>query len=255
MKTLPFTITLISAIITAIAPAVFAQPQPSANEIYIDKNCRRNQQLPQIERYTIFSRNEFTTNGQKYWFYAARYQDGAALFCISQPNFNQPKVLNAEKIQRQFIDKIARNPNNKTAFIIAVREGNGLDVPVTNYGLDLSNVDQPKVTPLSILQQRGTLKDGDPSLPNGSFYREHSFQGRANQSITIDLKSRSFEHFVTLIAPSGDKIVDIKAVRVNNRESQITVKLPSNGTYKIVVQGLDRTSKGSYTLSINSNQL
>jgi len=152
MKTLPFTLTLISAILTAITPAVFAQPQPPANEIYIDKNCRRNQQLPQLERYTIFFRNEFTTNGQNYLFYAARYQDGAALFCISQPNFNQPKVLNAEKIQRQFIDKIARNPNTKTAFIIVVREGNGPGATVTNYGLDLSNVDRPKVTSLSILK-------------------------------------------------------------------------------------------------------
>ncbi len=255
MKTLPFTITLISAIITAIAPGLLAQPQPSANEIYIDSNCRRNQQLPQLERFTIVSRNEFTTNGQNYWLYRGQYQDGAVLLCISQPNFNQPKVLNAKDLQRTFIDQVVRDPNNKTAFIIAVRGGNGMDTPVTNFGLDLSNVDRPKVTPLSILQQRGTLKDGDPSLPNGSLYREHSFQGRANQSITIDLKSRSFEHSVTIIAPSGNKIVDIKAVRVNNRESQITVKLPSNGTYKIVVQGLNRTSKGSYTLSINSNQL
>ena len=255
-KRSPFTLplTLISAVITSITPAVFAQAPP-ATEIYIDKNCRRNQQLPQLERYTIFFRNEFTTNGQKYWFYSARYQDGGVVLCISKPNLNQPKPLTQPKIQANFIDKIVRDTKNTTAFIITVREGNGLDTPMTNYGLDFKNVDRPKLTSLSLLQQRGTLKDGDPSLPNGSFYREHSFQGAANQSITIDLKSRSFEHFITLIAPSGNKIVDIKAVRVNDRESQITVKLPSNGTYKIVVQGLDRTSKGSYTLSINSNQL
>jgi hypothetical protein len=256
MKTLPFTITLISAsFITAITPTVLGQPQPPAKEIYIDKNCRPNQQLPQLERYTIFFRNEFTTKGQKYLFYSARYQDGGVTLCISKPNFNQPKPLNQPKIQANFIEKIVRDTKNKTAFIITVREGNGFDTPMTNYGLDFSNVDRPKLTSLSLLQQRGTLKDGDPSLPNGSLYREHSFQGRANQSVTIDLKSRSFNHFITLISASGDKIVDIKAVRVNDRESQITVKLPSNGTYKIVVQGLDRTSKGSYTLSINSNQL
>ena len=255
-KRSPFTltVTLISAILTAITPAVFAQAQP-ATETYIDKNCRRNQQLPQLERYTIFFRNEFTSNGQQYLFYSAQYVDGSVVLCISKPNFNQPKTLNQPKIQANFIDKIVRDSNNQTAFIITVREGNGLDTPMTHYALDFKNVDRPKLTSLSLLQQQGTLKDGDPSLQGGSFYREHSFQGRANQSVTIDLKSRSFEHFVTIIAPSGNKIVDIKAVRVNNRESQITVKLPSNGTYKIIVQGLDRTSKGSYTLSINSNQL
>ncbi len=126
------TLTLISAIVTTTVPAVFAQRQPSANEIYIDKNCQRNQQLPQLERFTIFSRNEFTTNGQNYWFYAARYQDGGVVLCISKPNFNQQKPINEQKIQANFINKIVRDPNNKTAFIIAVIEGNGPEVPVTN---------------------------------------------------------------------------------------------------------------------------
>ena len=241
------TLTIISAILTTIVPAVFAQRQPSANEIYIDKNCQSNQQLPQLERFTIFSRNEFTTNGQNYWFYAARYLDGSVLFCTSQPNFNQPKPLTAKQIQSQFIDKIVRDPNNKTAFIIAVRNGNGLDVPMTNYGLELSNVDRPKLTSLSLLQQRGTLKDGDKS--------EHTFQGRAGQSMTIDLKSRAFDHNITLFDTSGKNIAQKTGNSQNRRESQLTVKLPSNGTYKIVVKGGDRTSKGTYTLSVNSNQL
>ncbi|MEG4492276.1 PPC domain-containing protein [Microcoleus sp. D3_18_C4] len=245
----PFTLTLsvISAIVTTTVPAVFAQQQPSANQIYIDKNCQRNQQLPQLERFTIFSRNEFTTNGQNYWFYAARYQDGGVLLCISKPNFNQPKPINEQKIQANFIDKIVRDINNKTGFIIVVREGNGLDVPMTNYGLELSNVDRPKLTSLSLLQQRGTLTDGES--------REHTFQGRAGQSITIDLKSRAFDHNITLLDTSGKNIAQTTGNSQNRRESQLTVKLPSNGTYKIVVKGGDRTSKGSYTLSINSNHL
>ena len=242
-----FTLTLISAIVTTTVPAVFAQRQPSANEIYIDKNCQRNQQLPQLERFTIFSRNEFTTNGQNYWFYAARYQDGGVLLCRSQPNFNQPKPINEQKVQANFIDKIVRDPNNKTAFIIAVREGNGPEAPVTNYGLELSNVDRPKFTSLSILQQRGTLTDGES--------REHTFQGRAGQSITIDLKSRAFDHNITLFDTSGKNIAQTTGNSQNRRESQLTVKLPNNGTYKIVVKGGDRTSKGTYSLSVNSNQL
>ena len=245
--TLTLTLTVISAILTTTVPAVFAQRQPSANEIYIDKNCQRNQQLPQLERFTIFSRNEFTTNGQNYWFYAASYLDGALLFCTSKPNFNQPKPLTSKQIQSQFIDKILRDPNNKTAFIIAVREGNGPEAPVTNYGLELSNVDRPKLTSLSILKQRGTLKEGES--------RQHTFQGQAGQSITIDLKSRAFDHNITLFDTSGKNIAEKTGNSQNRRESQLTVKLPSNGTYKIVVKGGDRTSKGSYSLSINSNQL
>ena len=246
MKTLPFTLTLISAIITTITPAVFAQRQPSANEIYIDKDCRRNQQL-QIDKFTVFNQNEFTANGQKYSFYAGRYQDGAVLLCLSKPNFNQPKVLNAEKIQRQFIDKIVRDSNNKTAFIIAVRNGNGPGATLTNYSLDLSNPDRPKVTSLSILQQQETLKAGES--------REHTFQGRAGQSVTIYLSSRGLDHNLTLFDTSGKKIAEKTSNSQRPPESELTVKLPSNGTYKVVVKGGDRTSKGTYTLSINSNQL
>ncbi len=243
----PIIITIITPILAAASiPAVIAQRQPSANEIYIDKDCRRNQQL-QFDKFTVFNQNELTANGQKYWFYAGRYQDGGVLFCISQPNFNQPKVLNAEKIQRQFIDKIVRDPNNKTAFIIAVRGGNGMDTPVTNYGLDLSNPDRPKLTSLSLLQQRETLKEGES--------REYTFPGSAGQPIAIDLKSRAFDHNITLFDSSGKKITEKTGNSQNRRESQITVKLPSNGTYKVVVKGGDRTSKGTYTLSVNSNQL
>ena len=239
----PITITIISAILAASIQAGFAQPSPR----YIDKNCCLNQELSETERFTLFNNSDFTANGQNYWFYAARYLDGAVLFCISKPNFNQPKPLTEKQIQSQFIDKIARDPNTKTAFIIAVREGNGPEAPVTNYGLELSNVDRPKLTSLAILKQRGTLKDGDS--------HQHTFPGRAGQSITIDLKSRAFDHNITLFDTSGKKIAEKTGNSQNRRESQLTVKLPSNGTYKIVVKGGNRTSKGSYSLSINSNQL
>ncbi len=239
-------ITIITAILATSIQPVFAQRQPSANEIYIDKDCHRNQQL-QFDKFTVFNQSEFIANGQKYLFYAGSYQDGAVILCISKPNFNQPKVLTAEKIQRQFIDKIVGDPNNKTAFIIAVREGNGPGATTTNYHLDLSNPDRPKLTSLSLLQRRETLKEGES--------REHAFQGRASQSITIDLKSRAFDHNIILFDTNGKKIAEKTANSQNHRESQLTVKLPSNGTYKVVVKGGDRTSKGSYTLSVNSNQL
>jgi hypothetical protein len=244
-------ISIITAILAASIPAVFAQRQPSANEIYIDKNCQRNQQLPRSpERLILDSGKQFTftTNGQNYLFYAAsNTATGEMTFCISKPNFNQPKVLNLEEIQREFADKIVRVPNNKTAFIIVVRKGNGMDVPMINYGLELSNVDRPKLTSLSILQQQGTLKEGGSG--------ESTFPGRAGQSITIDFKSRAFDHNIALLDTSGKTIAEKTGNSQNRRESQIIVKLPSNGTYKIVVKGGDRTSKGTYTLSVNSNQL
>ena len=192
----PITITLISAILATSIQAGFAQPSPR----YIDKNCRLNQELSETERFTLFNNSDFTANGQNYWFYAARYLDGAVLFCISKPNFNQPKPLTEKQIQSQFIEKIARDPNNKTALIILVREGNGPEAPVTNYGLNLSKVDRPKLTSLSILKKWGTLKEGES--------HQNTFQGRAGQSITIDLKSTAFDHNITLFDTSGKNIAE-----------------------------------------------
>jgi hypothetical protein len=110
--------------------------------------------------------------------------------CISKPNFNQPKPLTEKQIQSQFTDKIARDPNNKTAFIILVREGNGPPGPRDKLRLKFEQCRCPKLTSLSILKQRGTLKEGQS--------HQHTYQGSAGQSIMIDLKSRAFDHNSTL---------------------------------------------------------
>jgi hypothetical protein len=127
---------------------------------------------------------------------------------------------------------------------------------VTNYGLELSNVDRPKVTSLVILQQRGSLQDGAPVFPaNGSLYREHSFKGIAGQPITIQVASRGLNHYLTLIDPSGKKLAETQGNFQSYGGSELNVKLPGNGTYQVIVRGFDRTSKGTYTLSINSDRL
>ena len=136
----PITITIISAILAASIQAGFPQFSPR----YIDKNCRLNQELSERERFTLFNNSDFTANGQNYWFYAARYQDGTVLFCISKPNFSQPKPLTEKQIQSQFIEKIAQDPNNKTAFIILVREGNGPPGPRDKLRLKFEQCRSPK---------------------------------------------------------------------------------------------------------------
>jgi len=127
-------------------------PLPSSALICVnlrEKNhkIRSLQKVSTKKRFTLFNNSDFTANGQNYWFYTARYQDVAVLLCISKPNFNQPKPLTEKQIQSQFIDKIALDPNNKTAFIILVRKGNSPEAPVTNYSLNLSNVDAQNSPP------------------------------------------------------------------------------------------------------------
>ena len=69
------------------------------------------------------------------------------LFCISKPNFNQPKPLTEKQIQSQLIDKTAPDPNNKTALIILIREGNGPPGPRDKLRLKFEQSRSPKTHP------------------------------------------------------------------------------------------------------------
>lgn len=133
-----------------LARKQYQRSKLTANEVYLDNNCRRNQGLLPEDRFILFYRSQFRTNNQDYWFYAGRYQDGAAIFCISKPNFNEAKPLDRNlKIQFQFIDNIVQVYNVNTAFIVTFREGNGFGVPLTDYRLDLSNPNRPVLAQLS----------------------------------------------------------------------------------------------------------
>lgn len=126
----------------------------SADEVYLDNRCRRNQALQQNDRFLVFYKTEFRANRQSYWFSAARYQDGAALFCISKPYFKEPRLLSVRQIQYEFIDKIVRDSQRNAAFLITVAEGNGSNPPMTVYRLNLINPNKPVLTLLRRSNER-----------------------------------------------------------------------------------------------------
>ncbi|MBD2666707.1 hypothetical protein [Richelia sinica] len=136
------------AILTLSLTLGFSIPS-YAQEKYIDNNCQQNQSLKEDDRFTVFYQSNFQSKGQSYWFYAGRYLDGGVIFCLSQPGFKKPRTLNELKpIQFNFIDKVAKDTRNKTAFIVVTREGNGSRVPMNEYRLNFANVNKPTLTKL-----------------------------------------------------------------------------------------------------------
>lgn len=200
----------------------------------------------------VFYESPFTANGQSYVLLALQSMDGAVQLYISLPNSNQARPL--REIAPQFMRKIEKSSNDNAAFVITVVEGNGWNVPVTSYWLDLSNPNSPLLTRLTILQQRGILEDGDSVMASdGSLYDTYNFEGHAGQSVTITLDSvRSFENYLLLMTPDGKKIAENYS---NDQTSEVTVTLPSTGRYVVIVNGHNHSSRGPYMLSINSNQL
>jgi hypothetical protein len=127
---------------------IYLSKPASADEVYIDNNCRRNQALSLYDRFNVFYSSQIRANAQDYLFYAGRYQDGAAIFCISRPGFREARTLSARQIQNQFIDKIVKVRNRNATFIVTVAEGSGSPVPLTDYRLDLNNPNRPVLTRL-----------------------------------------------------------------------------------------------------------
>lgn len=141
------TISVLTLSILAGSLISFSKPV-IAGEVLVDKRCRRNSRLPDSEGALVNYQSKFKAYFQSYWLSAARYQDGTYILCLSKPDFKEPKPLNASQIQNQFIRKIVKTSNSNTVFIVTVAEGNGSRVPLTEYHLNLSNPNQPRVTRL-----------------------------------------------------------------------------------------------------------
>ena len=123
-------------------------------DVYVDNNCRQVSdsvlqslsEPPWFQYQNVFYGRKFTANNENYWLYAARTGDGSVQFCISQPNFVNPQVINADEISYQFIESINQAGDNNPTFTVQVREGQNTNSPFIDYRLNLSNPNQPIVT-------------------------------------------------------------------------------------------------------------
>lgn len=102
-----------------------------------------------------------------------------------------------------------------------------------------------------ILQETGELRTGDRTLPNDdSFFDAYTFEGRAGQTITITLESEDFDTYAILVSAEGHAVAQNDDVSQGNTNSLLRVRLPSSGTYQIIVNSYDRTGLGRYRLTV-----
>ncbi|NJP10712.1 MAG: trypsin-like serine protease [Leptolyngbyaceae cyanobacterium RU_5_1] len=105
------------------------------------------------------------------------------------------------------------------------------------------------VLPL-VMWRRDTLQLNDPTLSNGSLYREYVFQGQTHQSITILATSSEFDTRVCLIGPAGKQLGCNDNETPKTTNSTLKLKLPQAGSYTVVVSAA-RRGKGSFFLTIH----
>lgn len=135
--------------VNSLSLSLSIQTIAHSQEIRMDRNCRPNQKLSQMDSFRVFYQSEFRANDQKYWLYSGRYQDGAAIVCLSKPNFNQATVLDTySELRSSFIRRIAKHSRSGASYILSISNGNGRRTSITDYKLDLTNPKKPVLTKL-----------------------------------------------------------------------------------------------------------
>lgn len=104
-----------------------------------------------------------------------------------------------------------------------------------------------------LLQEQGVLAKGDSVLSSdGSLYDQYNFQGSAGQGVTITVESAEFDTYVAIITPDGKLLAENDDINQSNKNAGLTVTLPSNGTYRVIVNGYDNNSRGRYAVSVST---
>ena len=104
----------------------------------------------------------------------------------------------------------------------------------------------------ALVRYEGILAPGAQvsRLPDGSLYKEYTFQGTAGQTVTLTLESTDFDTYLILLDARGQKLAENDDVRPGTTDSQLTLRLPRSETYRILVNAYDRRGQGRYRLTI-----
>lgn len=97
--------------------------------------------------------------------------------------------------------------------------------------------------------ERGTLAAGDNQLTSGEYVDSYNLSGANGEFLVIDLRSRDFDPYLILVAPSGEQFENDDHEGDATR-SQVATPLPESGNYRVLVTSYKPGESGSYTLTI-----
>lgn len=105
--------------------------------------------------------------------------------------------------------------------------------------------------PIVLLDETGVLEAGDQLLESdGSLYDMYAFEGEANQTVTVSVTSEEFDTYLVVFDENGTEIARNDDTDTDTVNSEVTLTLPYDGSYAVVVNGFDSTSEGDYSLVV-----
>ncbi|MGF1495309.1 MAG: trypsin-like peptidase domain-containing protein [Elainellaceae cyanobacterium] len=88
-----------------------------------------------------------------------------------------------------------------------------------------------------------------PCTTEGNLCRTYSFQGQANQTISI-LHGAEFMPYLVLFGPNGDVVASGQV----EQQGASTIELPADGWYDLVVGNVDPGDRGNFFISVHDTQ-
>ena len=154
-------------------------------------------------------------------------------------------IFNDTEIKRFIGISLAIPINLVQPFLVAVEQGNA---QLATQRQQPSN-SQEQDLPLNGQVLQASLKNGDRTLPNNSYFHIYAFEGKAGQQVTIEMNSKQIDSHLYLLLPAKEKLVaendDISPKDFNAR---LTVTLPENGVYYLLANTFEGGESGSYSL-------
>ena len=97
----------------------------------------------------------------------------------------------------------------------------------------------------------GAITSADCPASDSSGYDLWQFTGTAGDTITIDMRSASFDTYLVLLDPSDVPVAENDDVSAGSTDSRMTFTLTATGTWTVVANSLGASGSGDYTLSIS----
>lgn len=95
----------------------------------------------------------------------------------------------------------------------------------------------------------GELRDGDGTLSGGEYRDLHDFEGRAGDSIVLDLTSSAFDPYLMVLTPDGETFRNDDYDGSSTR-SRLELTLTESGRYRVTVTSFAAGETGNYRLEL-----
>lgn len=104
-------------------------------------------------------------------------------------------------------------------------------------------------SPLTAEIINGELSVGDPTLSSGEYIDTYKFEGKAGQTVVIDLQADGFDPYLILRSPSGEQ-TENDDWEGSSTHARMELTLTENGNHRVTVTSFKKGDTGTYRLQI-----